>query len=216
LYLIHVPFAVPYQEGPFAKDDSGNIIFCDTNHVETWKEFERCQSAGLIKHLGISNFNKAQIQRLLDNSVFKPEVLQVEMHVYLQQKELVAFCKANNILVTAYSPLGSKGIEKMMPNSTRKFPDLMENSVVVEIASRLGKTPAQILIRYLIELGVSTIPKSTNSSRLKSNMDVFGFELSGSDKAALAGLEANVHICDFAFFPGIERHPEFPFAQDKH
>lgn len=91
----------------------------------------------------------------------------------------------------------------------------MENPVVVEIASRLGKSPAQVLLRYLIELGVSAIPKSTNANRLKSNIDLFGFELSASDKAALAGLDAGIRVCDFAFFPGMERHPEFPFKQAK-
>jgi alcohol dehydrogenase (NADP+) len=91
----------------------------------------------------------------------------------------------------------------------------MENPVVVEIASRLGKSPAQILLRYLLELGVSAIPKSTNANRLKSNIDLFGFELSESDKALLAGLDANIRICDFAFFPGIQKHPEFPFKKMK-
>jgi len=217
LYLIHVPFAVPYHEGPFQQDDNGDVILSDTDHVETWKEFERMHEAGLAKHLGISNFNIAQIQRLLDNSVVKPEVLQIEMHVYLQQKELVAFCKENNILVTAYSPLGSKGIDKMLQGMgfDRQVPDLMENPVVVDIASRLGKTPAQVLLRYLLELGVATIPKSTNASRLKSNIDVFNFELSDSDKSALTELDANIRICDFAFFQGIHKHPEFPFKKSK-
>lgn len=91
----------------------------------------------------------------------------------------------------------------------------MENPVVVEIASRIGKSPAQVLLRYLLELGVSAIPKSTNANRLKSNIDLFDFELSESDKSALAGLDANIRICDFAFFTGIEKHPEFPFEQSK-
>lgn len=91
----------------------------------------------------------------------------------------------------------------------------MENPVVLEIASRLGKSPAQILLRYLIELGVSTIPKSTNANRLKSNIDLFEFELLESDKSALAGLDAGIRICDFAFFPGIKKHPEFPFEEMK-
>lgn len=69
--------------------------------------------AGLTKSIGISNFNRNQIQRIIDNSTIKPSVLQVELHVYLQQNELVDFCKANNIVVTAYSPLGSRGINKL-------------------------------------------------------------------------------------------------------
>lgn len=92
----------------------------------------------------------------------------------------------------------------------------MENPVVVEIAARLSKTPAQILLRYLLELGVSAIPKSTNENRLKSNIDLFNFNLTESDLKALAGLDANIRICDFAFFQGIEKHPEFPFEQMKN
>jgi len=212
LYLIHVPFAVPYTEGPFEKHNNGDIVLSDTDHVETWKEFERFQTAGLIKHLGISNFNERQIQRLLDNSVVKPEVLQVEIHVYLQQKKLLAFCKANGILVTAYSPLGSKGIEQLTAGSGRVYPDLMVNPKVVELANRLEKSPAQILLRYLLDMGVSVIPKSTNANRLMSNIDLFNFELTEGDRKELAGLDANIRICDFAFFPGIQKHAEFPFG----
>lgn len=92
----------------------------------------------------------------------------------------------------------------------------MENPAVVEIANRIGKSPAQVLLRYLLELGVSAIPKSTNANRLKSNIDLFEFELSENDKATLAGLDANIRICDFAFFQGIQKHPEFPFEQMKN
>jgi alcohol dehydrogenase (NADP+) len=100
--------------------------------------------------------------------------------------------------------------------SSRTVPDLLDNPVVVEIATRIEKSPAQVLLRYLVELGVSVIPKSTNANRLRSNLDLFGFELSADDKAKLAGLDANIRICDFAFFQGIEKHPEFPFEQMKN
>lgn len=72
---------------------------------------EEMVSKGLTKSIGVSNFNKSQLQRLLDNSSIKPANLQVECHIYFQQNELVDFCKANNIIMTAYAPLGSKGIE---------------------------------------------------------------------------------------------------------
>jgi alcohol dehydrogenase (NADP+) len=99
---------------------------------------------------------------------------------------------------------------------SRQIPDLLDNPVVVEIATRIEKSPAQVLLRYLVELGVSVIPKSTNPNRLKSNLDLFGFELSADDKEKLAGLDANIRICDFAFFQGIQKHPEFPFEQMKN
>lgn len=97
--------------------------------------------------------------------------------------------------------------------NSRNVPDLMENPVVVEIAGRIGKSPAQVLLRYLLELGVAAIPKSTNANRLKSNIDLFEFELSESDKTALAGLDDNIRICDFAFFQGIQKHAEWPFGK---
>lgn len=91
----------------------------------------------------------------------------------------------------------------------------MENTTVVEIANRLGKSSAQVLLRYLLELGVSAIPKSTNANRLKSNINLFNFELTENDKMTLAGLDANIRVVDFAFFQGIQKHPEFPFEQIK-
>ncbi|CAO1444368.1 unnamed protein product [Diamesa hyperborea] len=215
LYLIHVPFAVPYTEGPLLKDENDELLWEVTDHCETWKELEKFQAAGLTKHIGVSNFNERQLQRLLDNSVQKPEALQIEMHVYLQQKDLAKFCRSNNILITAYSPLGSKGIEQILKSAgiDRKIPDLMENPKVMEIATAHGKSAAQILLRYLLELGVSAIPKSTNEGRLKANIDIFDFALTSEDKEALGALDANIRVVDFAFFKGIQKHPEFPFAK---
>lgn len=89
----------------------------------------------------------------------------------------------------------------------------METPEVVGIANRLGKSPAQILLRYLLELGVSVIPKSTNANRLKSNIDLFDFKLSEADRSSLAALDANVRVVDFAFFKGIDKHAEWPFGK---
>lgn len=88
----------------------------------------------------------------------------------------------------------------------------MVNPKVVEVANRLEKSPAQILLRYLLDLGVSVIPKSTNANRLMSNIDLFNFELAEDDRAELAALDADIRICDFAFFPGIQKHAEFTFG----
>lgn len=77
------------------------------------QKFEELVGAGLMKSIGVSNFNQRQLQRIIDNATIRPASLQIELHVYFQQHELVDFCKANNIIVTAYSPLGSKGISKI-------------------------------------------------------------------------------------------------------
>lgn len=112
LYLIHVPFGFPESDtGAPQRHPNGEVVLdLTTDHVAVWKKFEEFVRAGLIKSIGVSNFNQRQIQRILDNATIQPASLQIELHVYLQQTELVDFCKANNIIVTAYSPLGSKGI----------------------------------------------------------------------------------------------------------
>ncbi|XP_058813743.1 1,5-anhydro-D-fructose reductase [Topomyia yanbarensis] len=209
LYHIHVPFTVPEVDGPFLMDDDGQIVLeTTTDHVALWKAMEKVHEDGLARNIGLSNFNQRQIQRILDNCQIKPANLQIENHIYLQQPELVKFCKANGISVTAYSPLGSRGIEKLL---NREVPDLLDNPVVKEIAEKLGKTAAQVLLRHLLQRGISTIPKSTNPKRLRENIDLFDFDIEDSDMVRLNALDQNIRICDFGFFPGITKHPEFPF-----
>lgn len=118
LYLIHVPIGIPPTDGDFLLEANGDIkLELDTDHVAIWKKLEEAAVAGKVKSIGISNFNKSQIQRIIDNATIKPACLQIELHIYFQQKELVDFCKANNIAVVAYSPLGSRGIKELYKNS---------------------------------------------------------------------------------------------------
>ncbi|XP_062535919.1 1,5-anhydro-D-fructose reductase [Armigeres subalbatus] len=208
LYHVHVPFTLPEVNGPFLVENGLIVLETTTDHVALWKAMEAVYEAGLARNIGLSNFNQRQIQRILDNCQIKPANLQIENHIYLQQPELVKFAKANGITVTAYSPLGSKGIEKLLG---REVPDLLDNPVVKEIAEKLGKTPAQVLLRHLLQRGISTIPKSTNPKRLRDNIDLFTFDIEDSDMVRLNELDQNIRICDFGFFPGVTKHPEFPF-----
>lgn len=99
-------------------------------------------------------------------------------------------------------------------NFSHKVPDLIDNEVVVDIANKLSRTPAQVLLRYCISvLGVGVIPKSTNADRLKANLKLFDFSLGENDVKRLKDLNANIRINDFGFFQGIEKHPEFPFTK---
>lgn len=214
LYLIHTPFGVPETDGDFKREADGSVVLdLETDHIATWKKMEHMVELGLAKAIGVSNFNKQQIQRLLDNSTIKPVNLQIELHIYLQQNELVDFCKRNKIVITAYAPLGSKGIAALdkMAGVERNLPDLMENNEVLRIAEAHGKTAAQILLRWILQRGVATIPKSTNPQRLKQNIDIFDFELTQSEMEALAKLDSGVRVCNFEFFKGVNKHPEFPW-----
>lgn len=107
MYLIHWPMA--YKEGGdlFPVDEQGKTAFSDVDYVDTWKEMEKLVKDGLVKSIGVSNFNKKQIERVLAVATIPPATNQIECHPYLTQKKLMEFCKSKNIAITAYSPLGS-------------------------------------------------------------------------------------------------------------
>uniref|UniRef100_T1GQ73 NADP-dependent oxidoreductase domain-containing protein n=1 Tax=Megaselia scalaris TaxID=36166 RepID=T1GQ73_MEGSC len=94
---------------------------------------------------------------------------------------------------------------------SRELPDLLINPEVIKIGEAHKKTSAQVLLRWIIQRGISTIPKSTNPERLKQNLNIFDFKLSDEEMKTLASLNAGIRVCDFAFFKGMEKHPEFPF-----
>lgn len=107
LYLIHWPFAYKEDGELFPKDADEKILFSDVDYLETWKEMEKLVDDGLVKSIGISNFNKRQVERLVGAARIQPAMNQIECHPYLTQFQLTEFCRANGIAVTAYSPLGS-------------------------------------------------------------------------------------------------------------
>ncbi|CAK9827548.1 Aldo-keto reductase family 1 member A1 [Anthophora retusa] len=214
LYLIHTPFTFEKSGNDLHPVDENGQIKLDqsTNHVQVWKEMEKQVECGRAKAIGLSNYNISQIERILKNSKVKISMLQIELHVYFQQKKLVKYCKEKNIPVTAYSPLGSRGLVKLI-NKTEEIPDMMQNDVVRTIAKKYEKSPAQILLRYIVQNGFVVIPKSTNSQRMKENIQIFNWELKPEDMEKLRNLDLDEagRICDFTFFKGIEKHVEYPF-----
>lgn len=114
--------------------------------------------------------------------------------------------------MTAYSPLGTRGLVKLL-GKTDVLPDSLENLTVLQIAQKYDKTPAQIILKHIIQKGIIAIPKSTNPNRIKDNIQLFDWALSTEDMVALNNLNqgSKARICDFTFLPGTEAHPEFPF-----
>ncbi|XP_012268795.1 aldo-keto reductase family 1 member A1 [Athalia rosae] len=214
LYLIHTPFSFEEVGEELHPVDKNGEIKLDksTNHLQVWAEMEKQVAAGRTKAIGLSNFNMEQINKVLTVTKVPIANLQIELHVYFQQRELVEYCKKNGITVTAYSPLGSRGLVKLM-GKVDSLPDLLANPVVLKIGERRKKTPAQILLRYTLQRGIAAIPKSTNPERLKKNIDLFDWELTAEDTDELDALDqgSSARICDFGFFKGIKNHPEFPF-----
>ncbi|XP_055604096.1 aldo-keto reductase family 1 member B1-like [Uranotaenia lowii] len=208
LYLIHWPQG--YKEGGdlFPMEPSGEkFIFSDADYVDTWPAMEKLVDAGLVKNIGLSNFNSKQVQRVLDVARIKPVTNQIENHAYLHQAKLSAFCSDKGIIVTAYSPLGSPARPWVKEDDIVLLNDLKLKT----IADKHGKEPAQILIRYQIQQGHVVIPKSVTKARIASNFDVFGFELDAEDIKQLAALERNERICPESFSYG---HPHHPFEKE--
>ncbi|KAL1131397.1 hypothetical protein AAG570_011014 [Ranatra chinensis] len=211
LYLIHLPV------GLIAKEESGQFdLDMTTDHIALWKAMESQVEAGRAKSIGLSNFNIKQIDRILKNSKIPPANIQVEMHVYFQQKELMEFCSKNGITVCAYGPLGSSGLidfTKSMGCSTEGIYAPLSDPEVKAISEVHKKTPAQILLRFLIQLGSAVIPKSSNPERIKQNIDIFDFELSSEEMEKLKKLDKGKEGRMFqkGFFKNLEGHPEYPF-----
>ncbi len=147
----------------------------------SWSVMEEVYKAGKAKAIGVSNYTIRHLEELLKEGEIKPAVNQVELHVFLQQPELVKFCKANDIVVEAYSPL-IHGRNKM------------NNPVISKIAKKYGKTNAQIMIRWCIEVGTVPLPKSVHKNRIAENIDVFDFKLDKEDMKQIAALDCNYRI----------------------
>ncbi|CAO1383354.1 unnamed protein product [Diamesa hyperborea] len=205
LYLIHWPMG--YKESGavlFPKNDKDEIAFSEVDFLDTYKAMENLVDAGLTKSIGVSNFNAKQIDRVVAGARIQPVTNQVECHPYLTQKRLIEHCRAKNIIITAYSPLGSPNRPWAKPEDAQ----LMEEPKIVEIAKRLNKTPAQILIKYQIQVGNVVIPKSVTKSRIISNFSVFDFELTSADVAVIDSFECNGRLVPMS---GNESHKDYPF-----
>ncbi|MEV7681984.1 aldo/keto reductase [Streptomyces sp. NPDC088341] len=157
LYLIHWPAP--------ARD----------RYLDSWRALEKLLADGRTRAIGVSNFQPAHLQRLLDETGVAPALNQIELHPGLQQAELRDFHAQHDIATEAWSPL-AKG-------------ELLQVEAITEIAGRHEKSPAQVMLRWHIQLGNIVIPKSVTPARIRENIDVFDFELSSGDMAAIATLD---------------------------
>lgn len=185
LYLIHWPIA--YKEGATLRptNASGKIEYSDVDYVDTWPEMERLVDAGLVHSIGVSNFNRAQLERVLDIARIRPVINQVECHPYLAQTDLSEYCRSKSIVITAYSPLGSP----QRPMAISNEANLMADPLLMRLATKHGKSSAQVLIRYQMQRGHVVIPKSVTPERIEANFNVFDFELDPSDMEQIKSLD---------------------------
>ncbi|HBT87856.1 aldo/keto reductase [Desulfobacter sp.] len=188
LYLIHWP--VVFRPGViYPKKANDFISLSKVPILETWESMAACVKSGLIRHIGVSNFSIKKLDALICESGIKPEVNQIELHPFLQQNKMIAYCKSNQIVLTAYSPLGSS--DRPAAWKSQNEPSLIENPIILEIAAKHNCTPAQVLIKWAVVRGTAVIPKSVTPTHLIENLAAMDIFLSEQDMEAIATLDAH-------------------------
>lgn len=148
-----------------------------SDFVETWKAMQELYESGRVKAIGVSNFQAAHLQRLFDETSIVPAVNQIEVHPYLAQDTLRAFDAAHGIATEAWSPIAQGKV--------------LGDEVIVSIAEKVGKTPAQVTLRWHIQRGDIVFPKSVTRSRVEENFAIFDFELADDDIQSITELDRN-------------------------
>jgi len=208
LCLVHWPMSFGDSDTenlPVGPD--GLVVPGTIDYLEAWQGLEDCVNAGLVRSIGISNFNTKQIDRLLGAAKIKPVTNQVEIHPYLAQVKLKKFCEDRGIILTAYSPLGNPGSQV---NTGSDKDRLLKDPVVTKLAEKYNKSAGHILLKFQAQRGIIVIPKSVSIDRIRSNIQIFDFELAPKDIAELEALDRNYRTCDFNV-NGVPNLPNYPF-----
>jgi diketogulonate reductase-like aldo/keto reductase len=150
------------------------------NYVDTWRALEKLHADGRVRAVGVSNFQVPHLRRLLDETEIVPAVNQVELHPNLQQAALREFHAEHGIVTEAWSPLAQGA--------------LLSEVIVTSLAAKYGKSPAQIVLRWHLQLGNVVIPKSVTPSRIAENIDVFDFELADDDMTVISELDMGTRV----------------------
>lgn len=212
LYLIHFPIALQYvdfdtryppewiadpaAENPVMAPDAVPLS-------DTWGAMEELVHAGLVKEIGVCNYNTGLLHDLMAYSQIKPAMLQIESHPYLTQERLLRAAAQYDIAVTAFSPLGALSYLEL--NMADMGESVLEQAAVKEAAARVDRTPAQVVLRWGIQRGTAVIPKTSRVERLKENQLLFDFELNEAEMSAISALNRNRrfndpgHFCEEAF-----------------
>lgn len=190
LYLIHWAIAFPVGEELEPLDENGIIQSANIPIQETWKEMENLVKKKLVKSIGVANFTTSSLVDLLSYAKIKPVTNQIELHPYNSQAELIDFMTYNDLVATAYSPLGTPGGIK------DEDPILMQDDAVKKIAKKHKATEAQILLAWGMQRGTSVIPKSTNKKRISENFASTEISLNEDDIEVLDSLNANYRFVD--------------------
>jgi D-xylose reductase len=212
LYLIHFPISLKYV--PMAERYPPEWIFDPRAErpemtidpvplADTWHAMEALVPAGLVRNIGVCNYNSALLHDLMAYARIKPAMLQIESHPHLTQQRLIRLAQHYDIAVTAFSPLGAGSYVELSMASDQD--SVLQQAVVKDIARRVQRTPAQVVLRWGVQRGTSVIPKTSRVERLAENLLVFDFTLSDDEMAAISALNQNRRFndpgafCELAF-----------------
>lgn len=195
LYLIHFPIALDYvpietryPPGWFFDTDAAEPKMhpIDVTIRETWEAMQELVKDGLVKNIGVCNFNVSLIRDLKSYAEIPPAVLQVELHPHLTQQKLLRFCQEQEIAVTGFSPFGASSYVSI--GMAEENESLLDDATIGEIANSHDRSPAQILLRWGVQRGTAVIPKTSKVERLAENLSLFDFELSHDEMYTIDAL----------------------------
>ena len=200
LYLMHWPIA--HQKGVAMPESAEQFRSLEEVPLAaTWQAIRKCRDAGWCRHIGVANFSVSKLTALKKATGSAPEMNQVESHPLLAQNDLLEFCKQEEILMTAYSPLGSPDRPERLRQANE--PALLANDQVMNIAAKHNMTPAQVLLTWAIQRGTIVIPKSTSPTRMKENLESLSLTLDAEDMGVLAAVDRQFRFIDGQFWEDI-------------
>lgn len=206
LYLIHFPIAIKYVDPQtrypagwfFDPEATAPKMEMDPVPIrETWEAMQNLVTAGLVRQIGVSNFNCSLVRDVLSYATIRPSVLQVESHPYLVQSKLLRYCQQEEIHVTAFSPLGAPSYVSI--GMATEADSVLTEPSLIAISAEVGCTPAQVVLAWGIQRGTSVIPKTTRPTRLKENLESRDFSLSIEQMQQIQSLDQNRRFND----PGV-------------
>jgi diketogulonate reductase-like aldo/keto reductase len=177
LNLGYVDLLLVHWPGQFGSTDQENG---DRLRRQVWEVYEEIYASGRARAIGVSNFLVRHLERLMETCSVVPMVNQIELHPYLTQQTVVEYCKAHNIIVQGWSPFGNGAI------------GIFEDPLLKDLAQKYQKDIGQIILRWFVQQGIATVPKSSSEGRMRSNLNIFDFKLEESEIAEISALNRNI------------------------
>ncbi|XP_063785156.1 prostaglandin F synthase 1-like isoform X3 [Pseudophryne corroboree] len=206
LCIIHHPTSLKPGEDICPASEDWTAHFDNADLRQTWEALEQCKDAGLVKSIGVSNFNRKGLELILNKPglKYKPVCNQIECHPYLNENELLDFCKSEEIALVCYGVMGTPAVAEW----TDKNPSLLTDPVLLSIGEKYKKSPGQVAIRYTIQRGCAAIVKSFTPGRILQNIQVFDFNLSPEEMKAIDNLNRNLRYYKYTMWDG---HPQLQY-----